>query len=788
MLLIVAAGVHHTPAWSEPVRIGVLAFQGPDRAIKRWSPTAQYLTRSVPGHTFVVVPLDLTQMRDAMASRQIDFALTNPGNYVELEAEFGISRIATLRKRSGDQISTQFGAVVFVRADRDDIHAVTDLPGRSLMAVGQNAFGGFQMAWGLLREHGIDPFRDLSELRFSGFPQDQIVFAVRDRLVDVGTVRSDVLERLANEQQIRIEDFRVLNLRESDELKPLHSTLLYPEWPFAKLRHAPRQLSQNVAVALLTLPEDGPVALAAGTAGWTIPLDYSAVHELFRTLNIGPYADPDEVSLARALRALAPWLAGGVLIVLLMGVATVYVTRTNRRLAESEQALRREIGERKHAQETLAKHSDTLEERVVERTEALARLNEKLQEDISARKKAEEALLRSDVALRDISATTSNPQFDHRQKIERVLHAGLHYFSMRSGYLTDVSGVPFCSVDSRVDRPSPDSASDVEQLAKTTATSREPVFTGHGSAAQHGIYGSIRCYVGAPVAVEGQIDGALLFVSRDAMVERFTAVDIDILHLMAQWIGHEIERQRTEERAAVHEAELNHVSRLNVMGELATGLAHEINQPLTAIANYTRGCMHRLRNENFDRGDLLNAMELAVNEAERASAIIRHLREFLATGDTEAGPTCLNSSVDAVLRLAGAEAKRRRIAIATDLDGNLPTVEVNAIQIEQVILNLLNNAIEAITGAESEERSIVLNTGVDGGVVVLSVSDSGPGLTAADQDRLFDPFFTTKRTGMGLGLPISRSIIDAYGGELTAISESQGGATFRVALPIGVGQ
>ncbi|MDH3451612.1 MAG: ATP-binding protein, partial [Gammaproteobacteria bacterium] len=332
-----------------------------------------------------------------------------------------------------------------------------------------------------------------------------------------------------------------------------------------------------------------------------------------------------------------------------------------------------------------------------------------------------------------------------------------------------------------------DAASRVARLATTIASSGEPILVSDDGAARQVACESIPRFAGAPVTVEERVEGVLLFASDKAPDEAFTAVDLDILQLMAQWIGREIERQRTEERAAVHEAELNHVSRLNVMGELATGLAHEINQPLTAIANYSRGCVHRLQKEDFDRADLLNAMQLAVNEAERASAIIRHLREFLATGDAEAAPTCLNSSVEAVLRLAGAEAQRRRITIATNLHSDLPKVEINTIQLEQVILNLLNNAIEAIASAQSEERSILLSTGVDASTVVLTVTDSGPGLSAADKKKLFDPFFTTKRTGMGLGLSISRSIIDACGGDLTAFNELPGGATFRMALPVGAG-
>jgi len=573
----------------------------------------------------------------------------------------------------------------------------------------------------------------------------------------------------------------VLGARESDGFSPSHSTALYPEWPFAKLRHTPRQLSQDVAVALLTLPEDDPVALAAGSAGWTIPLDYSAVHQLFRELNIGPYAASEEVSLSSALRALAPWLAGSAVVVVLMAVATIYVTGTNRRLAESDQALRREIGERRQAQEALARHRDTLEEHVVERTEALARLNVELQQDILARTAAEDALRRSDVALRELSEATGNPVFDYDQKIDRILRAGMRYFDVASACLVDVTGEPYRALHTVGAKSGEDAQTFA--LAAQIAASGEPVMWQESSESTVSRT-AVRRYAAAPVVVEDQLASVISYLSPTPVMQAFTAVDLDILQLMALWIGREIERARTEERAAVHEAELNHFSRLNVMGELATGLAHEINQPLTAIANYTRGCMHRLRSESFEREAVLNAMELAVGEAERAGAIIRHLREFLGDGDAEVASVCLNQSVDAVLRLAGPEARRRRITISIMLATDLPRVTVNAIQIEQVILNILNNAIEAIAGAGSVERTIRMSTCVEGDSVSLTVSDTGPGLSASDTERLFDPFYTTKSTGMGLGLPISRSIVVAAGGELIATNNAVDGATFHVSLPM----
>jgi ABC-type phosphate/phosphonate transport system substrate-binding protein len=177
------------------VTVGVLAFRGDDNARQRWAQTTGYLTAALPGYHFRLVPLDLHGMHEVLERGKLDFILTNPGNYVELESQYRITRIATLKNARQGQVYKEFGAVIFTRADRNDIRELADLKHASLAAVNSEAFGGFQMGWRELAEAGIDPFHDLKELKFVAFPQDEVVFQVRDGKVDAGTVRTDVLER-----------------------------------------------------------------------------------------------------------------------------------------------------------------------------------------------------------------------------------------------------------------------------------------------------------------------------------------------------------------------------------------------------------------------------------------------------------------------------------------------------------------------------------------------------------------------------------------------------------------
>jgi ABC-type phosphate/phosphonate transport system substrate-binding protein len=337
------------------ITVGVLAFRGEELARARWAPTTDYLTSAVPGYTFRLVPLDLHAMHDSLERGELDFVLTNPGNYVELESEFGITRIATLKNVREGQVYKEFGAVIFTRADRDDIRELADLRHTRFAAVDREAFGGFQMAWRELSEAGIDPFRDLGELRFVGFPQDQVVLQVRDGAVDAGTVRTDVLERMAGQGLIRIEEFRILNPHVTEGFPFRHSTRLYPEWTFAKAKRTPDEVAKAVTLALLSMPSDHPAAIAGRNAGWTVPLDYQRVHELFKALRIGPYKHFGEFTLGGFLRRY--WYGFAALLAVL-GFSLFHNIRVERlvdqrtaELRRTNRALEAEVSERKRAEE-----------------------------------------------------------------------------------------------------------------------------------------------------------------------------------------------------------------------------------------------------------------------------------------------------------------------------------------------------------------------------------------------------------------------------------------------------
>ena len=244
-------------------------------------------------------------------------------------------------------------------------------------------------------------------------------------------------------------------------------------------------------------------------------------------------------------------------------------------------------------------------------------------------------------------------------------------------------------------------------------------------------------------------------------------------------------RREADRRAREHQAEVAYFSRLSTAGEMASALAHEMNQPLTAIVAYARGCLRLLRAPRPEPDMLHEGIGRIVEQGERAGEIINRLREFMRSGESQQTTVGVLEVIEAAAALAQVEATQNGVVIAARLDENLPSILVDRIQIEQVLLNLLRNATEALITANCERREIVIEARrSDKDAIEITVADTGPGIAADIEPRLFHPFVTTKDHGMGLGLSISRSIIEAHGGSLRLASRAAG-TKFAVTLPTG---
>jgi two-component system sensor kinase FixL len=241
------------------------------------------------------------------------------------------------------------------------------------------------------------------------------------------------------------------------------------------------------------------------------------------------------------------------------------------------------------------------------------------------------------------------------------------------------------------------------------------------------------------------------------------------------------ETQATERRLQDLQAELVHVSRLTALGEMASALAHELNQPLSAIANYVKGSVRILDQDQPDAAKVRNALVLAGDQALRAGEIIRRLRDFVSKGESERRVEPLAKLIEEAGALAMIGAKETGVRVTFSLSTATPYVLADKVQVQQVLLNLMRNAIEAMQESPRRDLTVTSTPGEDD-TVLIQVTDTGPGINPEVAARLFQPFVTSKNNGMGVGLSISRTIIEAHGGRIWAESAPGGGTIFSFTL------
>ena len=336
------------------IRVGVLSPWGAEKTKGRWQPTLDYLSEQIPEHSFQFTSLNFENYEALVAQQQVDFVLINSGLYVELERSYDARRIATLRNLRLDEPYTEYGAVIFAKAEEGQPKTldIQELKGKSFARLPDSSFASWMITWHTLMENQIDPARDLGEITvFNTF--EEVVKAVNEGRVEAGAVRTDALERLANAGEIELDDFAIYNAQSVQTFPFLHSSELYPEWPFATLEHTPIDLAEDVSVALLGIPPGHPATEAGRYHSWTIPAVYEPVHELFRDLRVSPYEDWGKVSLVQAVHQHRYWL-------LLATVGIGSLTYGGVRSAE-----------RKRTEDQLRQANIELEGRVHERTQEL---------------------------------------------------------------------------------------------------------------------------------------------------------------------------------------------------------------------------------------------------------------------------------------------------------------------------------------------------------------------------------------------------------------------------------
>lgn len=304
--------------------------------------------------------------------------------------------------------------------------------------------------------------------------------------------------------------------------------------------------------------------------------------------------------------------------------------------------------------------------------------------------------------------------------------------------------------------------------------------------------GTIESFIGIPVFApsDGRVVGHISVFDTRPMHQQ-TVVD-SMFRIIAARAGAEIERMQaeqalrdTEARARQHLNELAHVSRVSAMGEMASAVAHEVNQPLTALMTYLRTCLRMLDQDRADPAQLKQAMEQSLESAERTQQIIRKLREFMKRGEIRRRPIPAQRLMDECRVLLDTEARHHKVDLRYEIEADLPIVRADHVLIQQVLFNLSRNAIEAINDSDSDERRLSIQAHcMDADRIVVRVNDTGKGVDESIRERLFDPFVSTRKKGMGIGLSLCKSVVENHGGKMWLEDGTDPGTTFCFTLPI----
>ncbi|UCE88937.1 MAG: PAS domain S-box protein [Pseudomonadota bacterium] len=412
-----------------------------------------------------------------------------------------------------------------------------------------------------------------------------------------------------------------------------------------------------------------------------------------------------------------------------------------------------DITERKAAEDALRQARDELEQRVVERTAHLEQLNRQLQQEIHQRQQAEHTLRRerdfSTAILDTVGSLVVVLDRDGRiigfnQACEQT--TGYRFDEMQGSTVWDRLILP-------------EEAEPVKKVFRTLTAGHYPN--------SHENYWVTRSGERRLISWANTV-----LVDENGEVEHIIATGIDVT-----------DQRRAEEKERQRMLELAHVSRLSTMGEMATEIAHELNQPLGAIATYSDAGAQLLSSQPPDYNTVSTTLQAIARQARRAGDIVRGLRDFVGKDEGRPTPTDINALVRDVVNLAGVAVRSRSVRIEMYLADGLPQLTIEKILVEQVIFNLVHNAVEAMEQVEPDRRVLNIATAhAADNMIEVSVTDSGPGLPPDQGERVFEAFVSTKANGMGMGLTISRSIVEAHGGRLWATPNSPTGTCFRFTL------
>lgn len=740
------------------IHIGVLTWDNKEKCIEMWKPTAEHLHNVIPEYSIKIVCFAYNEIEKAVYDGLVDFTITNPSVYVNLEYIYSATRIATFKDRGNIETSTKFGGVIIKKAARKDIKTSADLKGKRFGAVNEISFGGWLVVWRHLKHRGINPFKDFSKLEFLG-QQERVVLAVQKGDVDAGAVRTGILEQMAAEDKINITDFEVIDPQQlADQSFPYRlTTELYPQWALAKVFHVNEKLAERVMFAFMQITPSSAAAQASGAQGWTIPLDYFSVHACLQELQAGAYKylNNQTVTLYTLYRKYHLWVNILTTLAILFLISAFHVFILNRKLSKTMAQLSRE-------------HDD--------KARTVAALNE-----------FKETLDKTSDCVFIFDPETLLFLYVNQGGLEQVGYSLDEMLAMKP---TDI-------------KPDFTEEQFINLIKILRDHDKKSVVFSTRHKTKNGEF--------IPVEI------TLQYITSSEGKHRCVAIVRNISRRLAE----RKERERLQ-------TQLLGEQKLASVGQLAAGIAHEINTPAQYVSTNIEFLDQSFREINamivrldqlitvgeknqychdtslaqletikeqidweYLKDEVPKALEQSQAGMAKINSIVLAMKEFSHPGTKEKQLTNLNQLIETTTTIARNEWKY--VAdIEKNFDLDLPLTFCLPNEISQVFLNILVNAAHAIAEKKGknpgeDKGRITISSKVVAGQIEIAFTDTGNGIPKAIVDKIFDPFFTTKGVGRGTGqgLAIARSaVVDKHQGRLRFESEEGKGTTFIVTLPI----
>ena len=834
MLMVFFACAAQTPTQSygaEPVKIGVLAFRPKPQTLAQWQPLAVALKQALPERDFVVEALTYPELEQAVAARQLDFVLTNPGHFVFLTKRSGLSSpLATVAVKEHGRPATVYGGVIFTRAGQTDINTLLDIKGKTVATPTIEALAGYQMQAYELKRAGLRLPQDI-KLLTTGMPHDKVVETVLAGHAEVGFVRSGVLEALEGEGKLDMKQLKILNRQTLPGFPQQVSTQLYPEWPFAAMPHIEETLARRVAAALFLLEDNKAATQAMGISGFVVPADYSPVEDVLRELRLPPFEIMPSFTLQDIWTRYRWQMAGSSLafgVIVILGVVLLLMYR---RLAAKHQLIllqQHNLQENEEKFRTVADY--TLGWEYWEGVQHEILYISPSCESITGYSRAE-FIASPDLLMRVVHPDDRQQAEAHRHDIGNQEDAILDFrIVRRDGGIRWIEHVCHPIWHDGVFKGRRISNRDISERKQAEKKLRE----------SEEKYRLLFDSAGDAIFIHDE-EARMLEVNQRA-AEQYGYTIEELMALTIDQVDTPEESQYAPQRIArlmqhghltfetVHQrkdgsplpTEVN-ARRINWHGKPAMmSICRDITERkrleaefvkirnLESLAILTGGIAHDFNNL-FQV--LVGNIQLAKMNTEESSAAF----PFLAQAEqTSALATKLTSQLSGfssggnmlpiIIQPASFIKEETFSAVAGsglvaefDLADTLWAIKVEPAQFANVIKQLVLNAREATdAGSGGKLRIKAVNESLrenqgspsildPGNYVKISFEDQGCGINEENLPHIFDPYFSTKQRGaqkgMGLGLTLCDTIIRKHGGAITVESELGKGTTFHVYLP-----